>query len=211
MALNPDATGGAPAVFLDKDGTVVENVPYNVDPAQLRFTSRAVAGLQWLAEAGYRMVMISNQPGVGLGLFDERALARLQEALMRRLAVHGVLLDGFYACTHAPGLDPSRPGCTCRKPAPGLLLRAAEELHLDLSRSWMVGDILDDVEAGRRAGCRTVMLDVGNETVWRTSPQRMPHHTAPDLLAAAWHITAADGVAVATRTAARLPAAQPRP
>ncbi|MCW7536312.1 HAD family hydrolase [Aquabacterium sp. A7-Y] len=175
------ASGLAKAVFLDKDGTVVENVPYNVDPAQLRFTPHAVEGLQMLADEGYRLIMITNQPGVGLGLFDMAALTRLQHALAERLAQHGLVLDGFYACTHAPGLDASRAPCECRKPAPGLLLQAAQELGLDLEQCWMVGDILDDIEAGRRAGCRTVMLDVGNETVWRTSELRVPHHRAPDL------------------------------
>ena len=85
MALNHD-NGLAPAVFLDKDGTVIENVPYNVDPARLRFTPYAIEGLQLLADAGYRLVMITNQPGVGLGLFDEAARPRLQEALTERLA-----------------------------------------------------------------------------------------------------------------------------
>lgn len=193
MALTRRPSAGRPAVFLDKDGTVVENVPYNVDPALLRFTPGAIEGLQLLADAGFRLVMITNQPGVALGLFDEAALVRLQHALADKLAQHGIPLEGFYACTHAPALDPSRPACACRKPAPGLLLRAAEELELDLERSWMVGDILDDVEAGRRAGCRTVMLDVGNETVWRTSPWRTLDHRAGDLWEAACRIVEQSG------------------
>ena len=82
-------------------------------------------------------------------------------------------------------------GCLCRKPAPGLLHQAARTRNLDLARSWMVGDILDDVEAGRRAGCRSVLLDVGHETVWRLSPLRTPHFRAGDLLEAARHIVAA--------------------
>ncbi len=82
--------------------------------------------------------------------------------------------------------------CDCRKPAPGLLLRAAEELGLELAASWLVGDILDDVEAGRRAGCRTVLIDNGNETEWRDGHHRMPHLAAPDLAAAAERILAAD-------------------
>ncbi|AKJ30605.1 D-glycero-alpha-D-manno-heptose-1,7-bisphosphate 7-phosphatase [Caldimonas brevitalea] len=194
MALMQDAAPGglAKAVFLDKDGTVVENVPYNVDPALVRFTPYAIDGLQLLAEEGFRLVMITNQPGVGLGLFDEAALTRLQVALTERLAGHGVTLDGFYACTHAPGLSASRPPCACRKPAPGLLLDAARELRLDLDRSWMVGDILDDIEAGRRAGCKTVMLDVGNETVWRSGEHRVPHHRATNLLEAAQAIVKAE-------------------
>ena len=210
MAMSTDHNAGlAPAIFLDKDGTVIENVPYNVDPAKLRFTPYAIEGLQLLADAGYRLVMITNQPGVGLGLFDEAALTRLQEALTERLTEHGIPLDGFHACTHAPSLDPSRPACNCRKPAPGLLHQAADEHGLDLARSWMVGDILDDVEAGRRAGCRTVMLDVGNETVWRTSELRVPHHTATDLLGAARHIVTVDGTARAASTGLRSRASQP--
>ncbi|WKB54303.1 D-glycero-alpha-D-manno-heptose-1,7-bisphosphate 7-phosphatase [Eleftheria terrae] len=191
MMQAPAAGGLSKAVFLDKDGTVVENVPYNVDPSLLRFTPHAIEGLQMLADDGFRLIMITNQPGVGLGLFDLAALTRLQEALTERLAQHGLVLDGFYACTHAPGLDPSRAPCSCRKPSPGLLLQAAEERGLDLERSWMIGDILDDIEAGRRAGCRTVMLDVGNETVWRTSELRVPHHRAADLREAArWIVQA---------------------
>lgn len=194
LTLGMCASGRHPAVFLDKDGTVVENVPYNVDPALVSFTPGAIEGLQLLADAGFRLVMIINQPGVGLGLFDEAALVRLQRWLTDRLAERGITLEGFYACTHAPGLDASRPPCACRKPAPGLLLQAAEDLDLDLARSWMVGDILDDIEAGRRAGCRTVMLDVGNETVWRTSQWRVPHHRAADFWEAACHIVKHSGV-----------------
>jgi hypothetical protein len=84
------------------------------------------------------------------------------------------------------------PGCLCRKPAPGLLRQAARAHRIDLQRSWMIGDILDDIEAGRRAGCRPVLLDVGSETVWRMSPLRTPHHRAPNLLEAARAIIAAD-------------------
>jgi D-glycero-D-manno-heptose 1,7-bisphosphate phosphatase len=174
-----------PAVFLDKDGTLVEDVPYNVDPALLRLTRNAVDALRLLARHGHRLVVVTNQPGVAMNLFDHAALDRLQHALVDLLAQHDVHLDGFYACPHAaPGFT-TEPPCVCRKPAPGLLLQAAEELRLDLSRSWMVGDILNDVEAGRRAGCRTVMLDVGNETEWVESPLRVPHHKAGDLLQAA--------------------------
>ena len=119
LTLGMCASGRHPAVFLDKDGTVVENVPYNVDPALVSFTPGAIEGLQLLADAGFRLVMITNQPGVGLGLFDEAALVRLQRWLTDRLAERGIPLEGFYACTHAPGLDASRPPCACRKPAPG--------------------------------------------------------------------------------------------
>lgn len=159
------------AVFVDKDGTLVENVPYNVDPARLALTPGAAAGIAALARHGYRVIVVSNQPGVATGRFDADAL-RPVEMRLREL----VPLDGFYFCPHAPGAR-----CQCRKPAPGLLERAAREQGVSLSESWLIGDILDDIEAGRRAGCKTVLLDTGNETEWQLTPDRVPHHIARDL------------------------------
>ena len=182
------ARASRPAVFLDKDGTLVEDVPYSVDPARLLFTRGAPQALAGLAEAGYALVVVTNQPGIATGRFSRAEFARLEHALREQVrAQAGVELDGVYACPHAPGIGRT-PGCLCRKPAPGLLRRAALELNLELAHSWMVGDILDDVEAGRRAGCRTVLLDVGHETVWRLSPLRLPHHRCRDLLEAARRI-----------------------
>ncbi|WP_119154899.1 D-glycero-alpha-D-manno-heptose-1,7-bisphosphate 7-phosphatase [Caldimonas tepidiphila] len=193
MALMPEARGpGRPAIFLDKDGTLVEDVPYNVDPALLRFTPRAVEALRLLAGHGYALVVVTNQPGIALGRFDAAALGRLQAALTARLADAGVHLEGFHACPHAPEGPDGRLRCTCRKPAPGLLQQAARQHGLDLARSWMVGDILNDIEAGRRAGCRTVLLDVGNETEWLMSPLRTPHRCVRDLMEAARSILASD-------------------
>jgi histidinol-phosphate phosphatase family protein len=171
-------------VFLDKDGTLIENVPYNVDPALVRLTPRADAAVAALHAAGYALVVVSNQPGVGLGLFEASALDMVHARLRELLERAGAPLAGFYFCPHAPGPDAALM-CGCRKPAPGLLLRAAGDLGLDLAASWMVGDILDDVEAGRAAGCRTVLIDNGGETEWRLSPARAPHLVAGDLAAAA--------------------------
>lgn len=182
------AAAARPAVFLDKDGTLVEDVPYNADPARLRFTRRALPALQALQRAGYALVVVSNQPGLALGYFSAAQFDALQQALQRRLREEGgVALDGFFFCPHAPGA-----GCECRKPAPGLLLQAEAALGLNLARSWMVGDILNDVEAGQRAGCRTVLLDVGHETLWQFSPLRRPRHRAKDLLDAADFILGSD-------------------
>lgn len=180
------------AVFLDKDGTLVEDVPYNVDPARLVFTPHALEALQLLDERGYALVVVSNQSGIGRGLFERAALARLEAALAAMLADAGIALAGFYFCPHAPSADPRRPNCLCHKPAPGLLRQAAQARRLDLPHSWMVGDVLDDIEAGRRAGCRTVLLDVGHETEWQLTPLRMPHHRCSDLLDAAQTIVAHD-------------------
>ena len=174
-------TAGRPAVFLDKDGTLIEDVPYSVDPARLRFTPRALPALRLLRDAGYALVVVTNQPGLALGCFSAAELEALRLALAEKLwREGGVALDGFFFCPHA-----AEAGCDCRKPAAGLLLRAAAALGLDLARSWMVGDILNDVEAGRRAGCRSVLLDVGHETLWQFTPLRQPSHRAKDLLSAA--------------------------
>lgn len=204
MALNEG--GGEPTVFVDKDGTLVEDRPYNADPARMSFTTGALDGLRLLHAHGFRIVVVTNQPGVALGYFDLQALLRLRQALARRLARAGVPLTGFYACPHAPA-TPDGPACHCRKPAPGLLQQAARVHGLDLARSWMVGDILDDVEAGQRAGCRSVLLDVGNETLWQEGPWRTPHLRATDLHDAARQIlrapAAADVAATPPALAAR--------
>lgn len=184
-----DAAAGA--VFIDKDGTLIEDVPFNVDPARLRFTVHALSALRLLADRGHPIIVVTNQPGIALGRFKRAELGRLEQVLASRLRDEaGIELAGFYACPHAPGPQ-GRPACLCRKPAPGLLRQAARSRQLDLSRAWMIGDILDDIEAGRRAGCRTVLLDVGHETVWHLSPLRTPHHTAGDLLQAAQRIVGA--------------------
>jgi D-glycero-D-manno-heptose 1,7-bisphosphate phosphatase len=176
-----------PAVFLDKDGTVVENVPFNVDPARIRLAPGAADGLRRLHESGYALFVITNQGGVALGHFEEAALAGVQAQLESLVQAGGAELAGMYYCPHHP--DGVVAGytrlCVCRKPAPGLLQRAAQEHGIDLASSWMVGDILDDVEAGNRAGCRTVLIDNGNETVWLQGEHRHPLHRASDLSAAA--------------------------
>ena len=179
--------GGRAAVFLDKDGTLVEDVPYNVDPALIRLGPGAIEGLRLLHAAGYPLVVISNQSGVARGYFAEEALGAVEARLRELLGEAGVPLDGFYYCPHHPegSVDHYAVACACRKPLPGLIVRAAREHDVDLARSWFVGDILHDVEAAHRAGCRAVLLDNGHETEWETSPLRTPDLVAPDLAEAA--------------------------
>ena len=163
-----------PAVFIDKDGTLVENVPWNVDPAQLRFHTGALASLAALAQAGFALVIVTNQAGLAEGRFTRVQFDALARELERRLALEaGVRLAGFECCPHAPDAE-GRPACRCRKPAPGMLIDAAQAHGLDLARSWMVGDTLDDVEAGHRAGCRSILLDTGGETEWHGGAGRQP-------------------------------------
>ncbi|WP_233369850.1 D-glycero-alpha-D-manno-heptose-1,7-bisphosphate 7-phosphatase [Roseateles cellulosilyticus] len=177
-----------PALFIDKDGTLIENVPYNADPALLRFMPGAGEALTRLQRTGIALVIVTNQSGLARGYFTRAQFARLQQALLQRLQQEfGVAIDGFEVCPHAAGAE-GRPGCLCRKPAPGMLIRAAHRHGLDLSRSWMVGDILDDVEAGHRAGAGGLLFDSGGETTWRRSPLREPDAVFTDWAAVADHI-----------------------
>jgi histidinol-phosphate phosphatase family protein len=175
--------GRRAAVFLDKDGTLIVDVPYNVDPTLMRLTDGALDGLRILHDAGYLLIVVSNQSGVARGLFREEALGAVEARLRALLAEACVPLAGFYYCPHHPDghVTPYARACPCRKPAPGLLSRAARDQDIDLSRSWLVGDILHDVEAGRRAGCRTILLDVGHETEWELTPARTPDLVATSL------------------------------
>jgi len=184
MAMKP---GIVPAVFLDKDGTLLDNDPYNVDPRRMRLMKGAAEGLDRLSRLGFRLIVITNQPGVALGRFREDALKPVELQLARMFAAHGAHLSGFYYCPHHPRarIPGYRFSCVCRKPHPGLIELAAVEHGISLRDSWFIGDILDDVEAGRRAGCKTILLDNGHETLWELTALRRPDYMAPDLARAA--------------------------
>jgi rfaE bifunctional protein nucleotidyltransferase chain/domain len=170
-------------VFIDKDGTLVSDVPYNVDVARIELSAGAGEALALLQQAGYALVVVSNQSGVARGLFAETALRTVEEHIRTLLSEAHVSIDAFYWCTHGPN-----DRCACRKPAPGMLRQAEKELRLDLDRSWIIGDILNDVEAGHRAGCRSILLDAGNETEWMSGPGRDPEYIASTLIDAAEQI-----------------------
>lgn len=171
------------AVLLDKDGTLLENVPYNVDPVQMRLAPTAGDALRRLARLDMPLVVVSNQPGVALGRFGMEALHAVHRRLGELFLMHGARLSGFFYCPHHPaGTVPDYArACSCRKPAPGMLRHAASVLGFDLRQSWMIGDILDDVEAGNRAGCSTILVDCGNETEWVRGAHRTPDFVEPDL------------------------------
>lgn len=182
------------AVFLDKDGTLLVDAPYNVDPARMVLAPGVAEGLAALGESDRLLIVISNQPGVALGRFEPEALHAVSARLRCLCEAAGATLTDLYFCPHHPRgtVAAYTRACDCRKPQPGLLLRAASEYGIDLAASWFVGDILDDVEAGRRAGVRTVLLDVGNETEWRTGPWRLPHRRVPDFRSAVAAILAGE-------------------
>lgn len=158
-----------PAVFLDRDGTIIEDAGYIGDPDAVRLLPGAVEALRRLADAGFRLVLASNQSGVARGIFDEGALARVHARLEEMLAAEDVHLDAAYYCPYLAGpeavVEKYRRDSELRKPRPGMLLQAARDLELDLSRSWMIGDHERDAVAGWRAGCRTILLRAGSRRV----------------------------------------------
>jgi D-glycero-D-manno-heptose 1,7-bisphosphate phosphatase len=152
---------GAPrrAVFLDRDGTLIEDVDYLTDAAQIRVLPGVPGALKLLKEAGFRLIVVTNQSAVARGMLTEEELGLIHEELNRRLAADGAAVDAFYYCPHLPEGAVKRyaRACDCRKPAPGLILRAAAEWRVDTGASFAVGDSERDVEAGRAAGCRTIL------------------------------------------------------
>ncbi len=176
----------ATAVFLDRDGTIIEDTGYVGDPEQVRLLPGAAEAIRRLTKLVDVVVLASNQSGVARGLFDEEDLARVHERVEELLRQHGVRLDGAYYCPYLDGpkatVDAYRRASELRKPKPGMLLQAARDMNIDLSRSWMIGDSQADVEAGWRAGCQTVHLrDRAKEEDASTSAM----HTAASLLEAA--------------------------
>jgi len=178
------------AVFLDKDGTLIVDVPFNADPARIVLYPDAGPALQRMQSAGYQLVIVSNQSGVAKGYFTETALPAVWKQMQHLVAPFGVTFNGFYYCPHDPSgtLSCYTLSCDCRKPQPGLLKRAAQELAINLAESWMIGDILHDVEAGNRAGCRTILVNRGNETEWLPGPYRTPTTSVNTLTEAAEQI-----------------------
>ena len=185
----------APALFLDRDGTLVEARHYPSRPEELVLYPGLGPGLRLLQDAGWTLAIITNQSGLARGLFTDADLDRMHDHLRAELAADGVSIDGIYFCPHHP--DGVVPGlsvaCDCRKPMPGMLRRAAADLGIDLAASWFLGDIRDDIQAGARAGCRTVLIDLGTEPP-PTFPDRRPTAVARDTAHALAIVAAAAGL-----------------
>jgi histidinol-phosphate phosphatase family protein len=173
-------------VFLDKDGTLIEDLPYNVDPRRIRLAPGARKAVATWAEHGWPIAIVTNQSGVARGYFTLEELddvARHLESVVRGL---GATWVGFHACPHLPeGVNEYAIECDCRKPAPGMITRAASEIGVDPADCWFIGDTWMDMAAGNAAGCSTIL--VGRE--WRQAasypPEARPDHAVQDLAAAA--------------------------
>jgi mannose-1-phosphate guanylyltransferase/phosphomannomutase len=170
------------AVFVDRDGVLIRDVDHLTSTSQLEILPGVPEALRRLHGAGWAIVVVTNQSVVARGWLTEEALREIHRELALRLAARGAALDAIYHCPHHP-----EGSCDCRKPKPGMLLRAAADLGIDLAASVMVGDAPSDVEAGRRAGCRTVLIRDTAAAVRGagTLEASTPDHVARDLAAAA--------------------------
>ncbi|MGE0455365.1 MAG: D-glycero-alpha-D-manno-heptose-1,7-bisphosphate 7-phosphatase [Vicinamibacteria bacterium] len=154
---------GAPAIFLDRDGTLSHEVGYVNHLSRFQLLPYAVAAVRAINRSGRLAVLATNQAGVARGYFPEALVHEVHAMLAREMQAGGARLDAVYACLHHPsvGQPPYRQDCDCRKPKPGLLLRAERELGADLSRSWVIGDRVSDLELAWAAGARAALVKTG--------------------------------------------------
>lgn len=148
---------GRRAVFLDRDDTIARDVRYCRRPEDLEILPTVPEAIRHLNENGFAVVVVTNQSGITRGYFTEETLAQIHKKMKDELGNHGAWVDAIYYCPHHPD-----DRCECRKPKPGLLLQAATELGIDLHSSYMVGDAPMDVDAGKAAGCKTILVGTGS-------------------------------------------------
>jgi D-glycero-D-manno-heptose 1,7-bisphosphate phosphatase len=191
---------GRPAVFIDRDGCLTEEVGYVNHVSRIRLLPRSAEAVRKLNEAGLPAVVVTNQAGIAKSYFDEAVLEAVNQEACRQLAERHARLDGLYVCTHHPGEGepPFRADCDCRKPRPGLLLRASRDLDLDLGASVVIGDKMSDVATARAVGATGVLVLTGygrgewehRRHLWTDKPD----HVADDLLEAVeWVLARREG------------------
>lgn len=171
-----------PAVFIDRDGTIIEQVEVLTQPAQVKLLPGAAQAIADLNRRGFIVIGLTNQPIMEKGLLSDVGLKKIHEALRKELAGSGAHLDAIYTCPHRYRAEGQ---CECRKPGLGLLTSAQVEFPIDMDRSWFVGDCLRDVETGKRAHIKTVLVSSSapNDDD-KFFPDTKPDYAAPDLLAA---------------------------
>jgi D,D-heptose 1,7-bisphosphate phosphatase len=169
-------------VFLDRDGTLLEEANYVAELDRLIFFPFAIDAVRLLNRAGFAVVVVTNQAGIARGIVEESFVAKAHAVMTERLAEGGARVDGYYYCPHHPQgiVEQYRRVCDCRKPQPGMLTRAADDLGLDLTASVVVGDKLQDVEAGRAVGARGVLVRTGYGRKQEALPNR---RVQPDAIA----------------------------
>jgi histidinol-phosphate phosphatase family protein len=146
------------AVFIDRDGTIARDVPYCSRPEDFEMFAGVPEAIRTLNRNGFKVVVITNQSGVARGYFTEETLGRIHDKMLADLQREGARIDGIYYCPHHPDEN-----CECRKPGTALLRLAGRDLDIDMGRSYMIGDMVQDIEAGRAAGCRTIFVTNGGK------------------------------------------------
>jgi D-glycero-D-manno-heptose 1,7-bisphosphate phosphatase len=146
----------SPAIFLDRDGTINEEILYLHDPVKFKLLPNAIEGIKKLFDMKYRIVVVSNQPGIGMGYYQEEDFYKVNREMLSRFSKADILIDKIYFCPHSKSEN-----CSCRKPEQALIHRAKEELNIDISNSFFIGDKTSDMETGRRAGMRTILVKTG--------------------------------------------------
>jgi D,D-heptose 1,7-bisphosphate phosphatase len=188
------------AIFLDRDGVLNELVyhqeqevidsPFTV--RQFKLLPGVAEAIKLIRQAGYLSVVVSNQPGIAKGQMTVAMFAQIKKKMKTELGQAEASVDGEYYCLHHPEavVDELRGNCDCRKPAPGLLLKAAQDMNIDLGQSWLVGDNLSDIKAGKSAGCRTVLIGKMKCELCRLMEEQKatPDHISVNLLEAAKYI-----------------------
>jgi len=168
------------AVFLDRDGVIMEDAGYYGDMDRVIIIDAAYAALKRLQDAGFKLLVVTNQTGVARGHYTREHVEVVHDCLDKQFAAHGVRIDRYYVCPHH-----SDDNCDCRKPSPKSLRDAAKEFNLDLARCYIIGDRASDIETGHNAGTQTVLVLTGAGREALADGKTKPDHVAPDLHAAA--------------------------
>ena len=179
------------AVFLDRDGVITQEPPhYAYRLSHLGLVAKSADAIRLLNESGVVVVVACNQAGIAYGYYQEEDAILFNQAMKEHLAKEGAYIDDIYYCPHHPEakIERYRVDCNCRKPKPGMLMRAQKELNIDLKHSFMVGDKSSDIEAGKRAGCKTIMVKTGYGAGELKSNQIECNYVANDLYDAVEHI-----------------------
>ena len=168
------------AVFLDRDGVIIKDTGYLHERDKVSFFPRVSEAVKLLNEQGFKVIVITNQAGVARGYFTEETVREINQFIQDMLAEQEAIIDRFYYCPHhiEGVVEAYRKACYCRKPNPGMLEQAARDFRIELSKSFVIGDNLIDIEAGRRVGCRTIML---NNRECCSKGDITPDYVAPDL------------------------------
>ena len=175
------------AVFLDRDGTINVDTDYPYQVQSLELIPKAIDGLRILSKLRFHLIVVANQAGIALGIFNREQMSEFNEEIRIRAERAGARIDGFYYCPHLEGknLQPGGPSCECSKPSPGMLIEASKDFQVDLSKSFLIGDKTSDIAAGKSAGCVTILVETGKAGKEEGALPVVPHYVTENLYQAA--------------------------